>query len=425
MRKHSFVLVFTIIAEVFFSCKKISIDQSTGDAQWVKVLTDSPVYFPGKIRSDAESNLFCSYNYANYTIDTTSAIIKLDKNGILLWRKEFESLIIYDFVITPGGDAIIASYSTGMMMLTKLSAKDTSTSLLGSYPLPLDPKKIKDIFGVKLFFNDKGNYVMSGTVFFRPDNVRLSMAFLMELDTLGNQVWMQDYFFPEGTVTTVTGCAPTDDGYLLIGNIQEKDPFVSCFFILKCGATGDSSWTKFYETSWFDPAGADGGTYTGYYCYTSDIIPGGGDYFYACAYNEKYNLPNITQDPIYSIDDNSARIFKIDPDGNLIKTTPLKFDFQNMAADLVRTGDNGLLIGFNPINLVGTAYLGKQTSFVARLNADLTLLSVSNIQTHFYDYLGSICVTPDGHYAFETMIQSLGDENYLLEIIKTDENGNF
>ncbi|HUM46918.1 MAG TPA: hypothetical protein PLD84_08320 [Chitinophagales bacterium] len=413
------------LAVIFFSCKKNSIEQNAGNAAWIKVMDDSAVYFPGKIRADAASNLFCSYNYRNYVIDSNSAIIKLDPSGNLLWRKQFDNLTIYDFMINPDGDVVIASYDAGMITLTILSSEDTTHFLLGAYPLPLVTDKIRDIVGMKISTTADGNYVISSTVFYRKNNERVSMGFIMEVTTSGVQLWMGDYFFPINEATTITGCAGAEDGYLLFGNVQKRFPAVSSFFVMKCDSKGDSLWTKFYETSNYTSTGPDSGTYHGYYCYTTDIISSGDNNFYACAYNEKYNLPNVSNLPIYTDDDNSARIMKISQEGTLIKSASLKHDFQNMAADLVRTGDNGLLIGLNPINLVGTYYLGMQSSFVARLNTNLDILSVSNIQTHYYDYLGSLCVTPDGHYAIETMIQSFGSESFLLEIIKTNENGNF
>lgn len=425
MSKTLLIIASFLFAEIFFSCKKITVEQNTGDAQWIKVISDSPVYFPGKIRSDAENNLFCSYSYMDYKIDTNSAIIKLDRNGNLLCKKEFVSLAIYDFVVTGEGDAVIASYANGMITLTTVSPT-CSAVLLGSYPLPLMPGTIRDIAGMKIFITSAGNYNISGTVFYRLGDERVSMAFMMEVSKTGTKIWMQDYFFHDKeSATTITGCAPAGDGYILFGNVQYKDPAVSSFFILRCDEQGDSLWTKFYVTSSFTSTGPDSGSYHGYYCNTSDIIPSGDENFYACAFNEKYNMPNVNNLPIYTEDDNSARIMKINADGEIVDYVRLKYEFQNMAAALVRTNDNGLLIGFNPINLVGTYYVGKQSSFVARLTADLCIQSVSHIQTQYYDYLGSICSIPDGHFAIASMIQSFGKENYHLQIIKTNENGNF
>lgn len=424
MRSLTILVMAVLQVLIFISCKKEPIAQNTGDAQWIKVISDAPAYLPGKIRPDTENNLYCSYNYTDYKADSSSALIKLDKNGTLIWRKEFTHFTIYDFLITGENRIMMASYSNGMITLTL----DTTNELFGSYPLPIIPDDFRDLFGVKLFINSAGNYMISGTVFYRQNGKRVSLAFLTEINKDdGQKQWMQCYYFPEGPETTVTGCAEVEreSGYILIGSIQEEDTLISSFFLLRVNEFGDSLWTKVHETGSYTSTGPNSGTYHGYYCFTSDIISSADNNFYACAYNQKYNLPNINGLPAYSDDDNSARILKINADGEVIDYERLKHDFQNMAAALVLTNDGGLLIGFNPIRLVGTFYVGRQNSFIARLNSDLAVQSVSFIQNHYYDYLGSLCAMPDGHYAIQTMIQSFGNEHFYLEIIKTNKNGNF
>ncbi|MBK6485151.1 MAG: hypothetical protein IPG01_18965 [Chitinophagaceae bacterium] len=424
MRRLIILFLFAIPFLIFISCKKDPIGQNTGDAEWIKVISDTPARLPGKIRPDQDNNLYCSYNYTDYKADSSSALIKLDKNGKLIWRKEFTHFTIYDFLITDENRILMVSYSNGMITLTM----DTNNVMFGSYPLRIISGEFRDLLGVKLFKNSAGNYMISGTVFYRKNGERVSMAFLIEINKEdGQKIWMQHYDFPEGPEITVTGCAEVDhgSGYIMIGSIQEKVPLISSFFLLRVNEFGDSLWTKVHETSSYTSTGPDSGTYHGYYCFTSDIISSADNNFYACAYNQKYNLPNINGLPAYSDDDNSARILKINADGEVIDYERLKHDFQNMAADLVLTTDGGLLIGFNPIRLVGTFYVGKQSSFIARLNPDLTVQSVSFVQNHYYDYLGSLCAMPDGHYAIQTMIQSFGNDHFYLEIIKTNKNGNF
>lgn len=425
MRQLSFVLYIFLLAGIITSCKKNPVTKNSGEAEWIKVITDSAIYFPGKIRSDKHNNLYCSYNYRDYKVDSNSAIIKLDTSGNVMWRVLFTNLTVYDFAIM-NETIIIASHAEDKLTLTTLSSESGGElKTLVSMPLPLDPTSLIAIVGMKLLITiPDSNYNISGTLLYKSGGERYSMGFMAEIGASGNDILggVRSYDFQGGVFTTVTGCAQTDDGYLLFGNIQhtEPDPIISKYFILKTNLVGDYLWTKTVQTSFYDPNTG----YTGYYCNTSDIISAGNGIFYACAFNEKYNLPNIPNPPVYSPDDNSARIFKITSD-SLITEAKLKYEFQNFVADLVVTNDGGLLIALNPFKLQGFYYVGKQNGFIAQLGPDLAIQSVSKIQNHYFDCFGSICKMPDGHYAFQTMIQSLGSKVYRLEIIKTDEYGNF
>ena len=110
----------------------------------------------------------------------------------------------------------------------------------------------------------------------------------------------------------------------------------------------------------------------------------------------------------------------------MVGSQKIHVDEQQLITDFVLMKDGGLLIGVNPIKIVtGIYYTGQQNSSIARLSADLNIESISNIQTQYMDYASSICALPDGRYAIESIIQSFGGGTYKLEVIKTDENGNY
>jgi len=191
---------------------------------------------------------------------------------------------------------------------------------------------------------------------------------------------------------------------------------------MKTSSQGDSAWIRSFNTSRYDSSSK---TYSGYYCATSDIVAADDGNFFACANNMAFNIFPL---PVYTNDDNSARIFKISSQGILLDSVRIKFGLQNEVADLVKKKDGGLFIGINP-NALGRLgnfeLVGERNSFIANVSSDMTLQNVSSVQTQFSDFLGSVCAMPDGHYAIEMMIQSFGSEDYKLEVIKTDENGNF
>ena len=401
-----------LLSSTIFSCKKEN-TESLRDIKWVKVFTDSAIYYPGKIRADLAGNMFCSYNYRDYGIDTNSAINKLDTNGNILWEKRFPDLAIYDFVIL-NEKAILLSYKDDIITLTEISDPGHITTL-GSYNSPVTYGNIRRLDGMKIFITKSGNFNISGAITYLEGNDKIHTGFMMEVSTSYILNWSQVYIFPEITPAVVTGCAQADDGYLLFGNVQYKDPLTTEFFVLKCKVNGDLLWIKYYQTSSNDTT-----QYYGYHCNTSDIIPSRDGNFYACAFNDRFNVPTIVTPPIFTTDDNSARVFKISPSGDISIVYNLKYGFQNEVADLVlNPSDGGLIIGLNPVVLVGVHYLGTQTSFVARFNSNLSLLSVSNNQTIYSDFLGSICALPDGYFAVLIMIQSFGKEKYKLEIVKT------
>ena len=418
----AYVVFLVIVISIFFSCKKEDSSQNKGEAKWIKVISDLPVYNTGKIRADAQNNLYCSYNYKSYKIDTNSGIIKLDSEGNILWQRNFTSLAIYDFVINSQNNLVLVSYSSGTITLTNLSP-DNTISTIGSYDLPLTAQKIISMITLKIFCTSTNNYNIYGSVTYKQSSTtsRQGIGFIIQADTGGNLLWLKKYSFEPGVATTITGCVEISDGYLMLGNIQHTDfPIISSLFILKSNIQGDSSWIKIYPTSsYIDSA------YHGYYCSTTDFISSGDGNFFGAGFNFRYNIPTVVTPPIYSDDDNSARLLKFNEEGDIISTTKLKYDLQNQVADLILTRGNGLMIGFNPIKLYGTFYIGNRSSFVIRLGSDLTLQSEKNIQSHYIDVFGSLCLMHDGHYAIETMIQSFGKDYYQLEIIKTDESGNF
>ena len=412
------ILCFMILVH---SCDNDSGIAPAGSVEWIKVIPDAVIYQPGKVRADSQGNLFCAYNYVDYIIDSNSAVIKLDKNGTLVWKKEFTDLIIHDFLVTPEGHLVIPSYSDGAILLTELST-DSVTRLIGTCPLPLDANKIYGTIGMNIFPTEAG-YNISGSLYYETGNQKDRVGFMMETDSNANLLWCQAYFFPLGEPTVITGCAPTTDGYILFGNIRDY-PTMSKFFFLKTDAGGVVTEPVItYQTSSYE---IDKDSFIGYFCNTSEIIPSGDGNFYACAYNDRFNIPTVASSPIFSADDNSARVMKITPEGEVCIEQKLHGDFQNLVIDLVRREeDNGLLVGVNPMPLIGVGYLGKQNSYIARLNSDLEIQSISNIQDHYMDYLGSICRMPDGHYAYELMIQSFGNPAYKLEIVKADDTGIF
>lgn len=407
------------------SCKKGDLLFSSGEAQWIKVVSDSTVFFPGKIRVDGENNLYCSYDHKEPEISRNSGLIKLDINGDLVWRKQFDSVAIFDFLVKTDGIVIIASASAGIVTLREIPATADTCFILGSYDLPSFGKPVVKVLGMKILKDEtKNTYILSGTARLNSQTSDNSAGFMMEMSATGMGIWRHSYIFEQsaGAATAITGCTQTSDGFMLFGNLQFGFPTISKFFILKCNLNnGDTLWSRFYNTSSYFP---DSQPYDGYYCSTSDIVAGDDGYFYAGAFNVLYNTPSQTF-PIHTNDDNSARIFKINATGETIDSIHVKFDIQNAVADLVKKKDGGLLIGLNPYKLGNFAFVGKRNSFVANVNSSFVLENVTTIQTQYSDYLGSICSMPDGHYAIVTTIQSLGQANNNLEIIKTDLDGNF
>src|SRR5215831_7002159 len=136
MKELYVIVLISLIAGIFSSCSKTSMNDPPNTTAWVKVMDDVPVFFPGKIRADAENNLFCSYNYSDYAVDSNSALLKMNAAGTVLWRKEFDNLAIYDFVINSQSNPVIASFSNQNITLTEVASQDGSNNLLGTYLLP-------------------------------------------------------------------------------------------------------------------------------------------------------------------------------------------------------------------------------------------------------------------------------------------------
>ncbi len=424
IRSHVLIKVF-LLSGIFFSCTKIVDLQHAGDAQWIQVVTDSSVTYTGKIRADASDNLYCSYNYKDEKISDSSGILKLDANGNLVWRIQYDAISIFDFLVLTSGQIIIASSKDSTVTIYSVPTDSGATTKIGSTQLPIVGKPISGVSAMKIFESD-GGYNLSGTISLDPKKSKIISAagFQMQITNSVDDVWKHAYYFSNAdtvhTATSITGCAKKSDGYLLFGNCQDVFPAVSRFFVMNCNSTGDSLYTTFYPTSTYD---ADADTFGGYYCGTSDILKSGENYF-GCAFNVLYNTAGQVPVPVYNNDDNSARVFKFDANGNISSRDSFKFDFQNQVADFIVKDDGGLLIGLNPNKLGNFSIVGKRNSFVANLDANLKLQSAQYLQTQFTDYLGALCKMKNG-YAVESMIQSFGKEHYRLEIIKTDENGNF
>ena len=421
MKRTAFIFITFFAAGIFASCKKISVTNNTG-AEWIKVISDSNVRLVGKIRADAQNNLYCSYNYKDSVISDYSAIVKLDAKGNILWRKEFTDLSIYDFVVTPENDVVIPSYSDGMITLIKLSSDSGTRSSGTPYALPSAAASFK-IVGMKIFITADHNYNISGTL---KKGSKKRIGFMMKMSFADAGIWGKTFTFQSSadSTTTLTGCAEISSEFYLFGNTQMDSPKTSYFFIMKTEAVGDSMWTRTYSTSSYNPGDS---SYWGYYCWTSDLIPSGDGYLFGCAYNVEYNVVNQTGISVSTYDDKSARIFKFSLMGDTVESAHVKLTEQNEVADLLLKKDGGLFIGLNPNVLGDVSIVFERNSFIAQVSSNPTLAvqSMTPIQSQYADYLSSVCAMPDGHYAIETMIQSLGGDHYRLEVIKTDENGNF
>ncbi|MGB3074613.1 MAG: hypothetical protein WBB36_04800 [Chitinophagales bacterium] len=407
---------------IWCSCNKAENPPNYVEATWVKMVADSPVYLTGKIRSDKQNNLFCSYFTADAGVNVQSVIIKLDSGGNLQWRKQIDSLTIFDFIVVHDSEIIVAASEKTTVTLIGISAKGDIT-FTAAFALPDVGATIKQVERMKIFLAESGAYNLSGTVNIYSTDFA-SVGFMMEVLSSGIINWSQSYKFHQDgkSATFITGCSETADGYMLFGNVQNNVPLTSSFFVMKCNATGDLLWTKFYATSTYDEMTM---VYNGYFCSTSDILASDDGNFFACAYNVSYNTPGQNPSSINTTDDNSARVFKINAEGDTLKSVRIRFGVQNEVADFVKRKDGGLLIGLNPFHLANFSLVGERHAFTALISSELVLQNITTIQTQYTDYMGSVCVMDDNHYAIQSMIQGFGKEHYFLEVIKTDENANF
>lgn len=392
------------------------------EADWIKVVTENHVYEPGQIRTDHAGNIFCSYNYASYGLDTHFAIIKLDRYGTVITKQEISDLTVYEFEMSEEGEPILASYENGIVTLSKLTnALGDSPAEFGSFTLPVEVNKIKQP-NLRLIVQADGSYLVAGS-FLHTKNPSKCLGFLIQFDRdgvviMGDTIVLSE--FPP--LAFVTGCAEASDGYVLFGSTQYQNPSYSSYFICKTDFSGNILCMKKDTTSWYF---ADVDSTAGYYCETSDLIPApDGETFYGCAYNVRFNIP-FQVNPLYTTDDNSARVFQFDACGEIRNSTSIKLDDQNQVMDLIVMPNSDLLVAINPFSLIGVYYSGQQNSFAARLSSALTLKSVQQFQTNYMDYLSSMSVMPDGSIVYESAIQSFGGDGFRLQVTKSDENGNF
>lgn len=419
-----YLLSPVFISAMLLSCSKQVTLPDPSAAQWIKVFTDSPVYMVGKIRADAEGNLYASYNHKDVATGSPGAILKTDASGTFVWRLEYPHRSVYDFHLLDESDKLlVVSANSNAITLTTVTTTTHDTAFIGAYPLPDPGIGINGIKNAKLLVTKSGNYNLSGTMLL-DSKINSSAGFMMEINGPANQLlWSHAWYFSPFNAggTSITGCTETTDGFMLIGNVQGTAPPLSQFFILCTDATGDTLFSKHYYTSSYDTAQ---NSFSGYYCETSDIAPMDDGNFFAPAFNLLYNNSNQLPYPIFTTDDNSARLFRISPSGDTLGSERLKQAKQNQVIDFVPK-DNGWFLGLNPSTLDYFGGIGERYAFCTTLDDDLVPQNTTVINSYYTNYLSSVYPTPDGFFATLSMVQSLGTGHYYLQLIKTGENGSF
>jgi len=229
-------------------------------------------------------------------------------------------------------------------------------------------------------------------------------VFLVEFDTLGNELWRNEFDIPGYYRTEVMCASPIDStSYMLIANARDSTGNVDNLLI-KINATGDTIWTKINkDTNAFQ-------SYVKIIKLTDDstfIIGGNIDY-----YNDN-NYQHIA-------------LQKVDWKGNMIWQKEYDFNpYYSSCADLINLSDKGFLICGYRWNVAAE----KREVLLVRTDSLGNLLWQRTYHKKYEDFGENIILSKEGGFLISGLQQiykgfTYHTDRYAAWIIKTDTAGN-
>jgi hypothetical protein len=279
-----------------------------------------------------------------------------------------------------------------------------------------------------------GGYIIAGETY--SFGVAVSDVYLIKTDATGEEVWSKTFGstrYDRGKCVRQT----TDGGYIVAGSMEPSGPGTDVYLI-KTDANGDEIWSKTF---------------------------GGGDYDYGESVQETADGGYVIAGYTQSFGAGNADVYLIKTDANGDEIWSKTFGGTELDAghSVLQTGDGGYIIvgetrsfGKDDVYLIktdangvkvwdrflgfGAGYSIQQTTdggyIIAGVyppnNYDVLLIKTDAngyavwtkiIGGQWNDYAYSVQQTADGGYIVTGFIDSLGDGNFDVYLIKTDANG--
>lgn len=435
-----FVFAGVICALLFlcYSCNKDSLSKYDTAVVNMKIFDDDSIALPISVTA-GDNCLLSAYN-------TSSGELKFNltgNDGKLIWQKQFEVNSISAILKENDGTFSIIS---GLRLINidrdGMVLRDVADAFPGLFQDPL-------LFGARI--NRNNNYIIYGM--YSTGQLGFNRAFAAEYRHDGTQIFMKQYIDTIGNVLSnrcaITGCEFTDDGgYIFSGNFYAAywttATDLMMYNIIRTDNEGLVIWQKHHVL--LDSLDL--------VYYSSDQLPFNTNVY---GYHEHSFTHEVmrTADgnylcfvnvPDYLSPDQSARIYKIDPDGNMIDSTFIDFAKYNRfmgglsyyykysgsntksyscGDGIVKNSDNTFSIcmqnGFFGSKGLTSSYLAESRSFVVRIDQDLNILDTRYLQSYYSDCFNSACRSSDGRTVYFGLISSLGNKYKPALIFSNDK----
>jgi hypothetical protein len=386
-----FFYFFVLFNLLFAGCTKETLSDEDKAVTRVNVYDDANIRIPLEIVAGNGTLLSAYYLYDTNNI----SFLLTDDKGKQIWIKDFNVTELTGMVAENDGTFTLFDNRRRINI-------DVNGNVLSDEPNFL--AEIGDYGIMHVIINRAGNYFFYGTNTTFSAFVRYGFAF--EITHSGLKVFKKIF-----TINTIfTGCQLTPDGgYLFLGNYTPANSFPSQFFICKMSSGGVISWTKNHISP------GSGVTDGKNYFYTHDLLESNDGNYFCFVGSANFDITT------------AARIYKVNPDGELIDSTDINFAGRNIFAGgsennlstisyprlngycSARKSDGTFVVYLNNMGLTNASYaVGGNQTFSFHFNDDLSLNHLDYIQNIYPDYFTSVCKTSDDKIALFGLINSFG-----------------
>jgi len=441
------IFTFLFFSFVIFSssCRKDTLSKYDTALDNMKIFEDDSIALPVAVAA-GDNCLLSAYN-------TSAGRLKFnlsDNNGKLIWEKQFGinsiAKILKEndgtFSIFPGNHRIINISKDGTVL------RD-------------DPQFMDSLYGDAVLFNvllDKGNnYIVTGIYGtglygvnrpfasgYRHDGTFMFQKGLVDTAPGPNTV-------VSGNYSAISGCEFTDDGnYLFFGNTYYVWPYrnILVYTFFKINPTGQLLWKKEYvlRDSLQIPDPRGGPPFSNQLPLNTSVFGFHPESFtHEIMRTADGNFLCFLNVPDYMASDQSARVYKIDQDGNVLDSAFINFGRYNRLMGsrslyyrytnvdksytcgdaVVKNADNTFSIcmqnGFFGAKGLTNSYLGESRSFVVRIDQDLNILDTRFLQSYYTDCFTSVCKSSDGRTVYFGLISSFGNSYKPVFVFSKDQ----
>ncbi len=414
-----------IVFAVLFSCKKENdVNNSSGQMQWMHVLTDTITSSTddelyqgenGKVVTNSDDEIFLYY-YVRERKQTV--VMKCNANGITVWKKVFGNFVPCDMVLLNNGSIVISGTlpDKSINSWNKLYAIRPAGNIDSIYFSPAYYFNMKSSINSTLYALPDNSIIFSGAFdalnappSHYPSFVKISPSFTIEWRTniyTGFNIPPPIYFGQNSIIQT------NNNQFLFQFAQSVPENYVdSCYFSLKTGllnANGSIAYLKENPTGYFiTSTGQKSGTQNRY-C-NGLMHDGNGDIIY------HYSSPRIFGNASPKI---PAGFLRIGSDASIKDTIPIPLPNGYRIVSCVQNNGRFLMTAYKTGGMQGANDFSAGHTLFLTGGSDWQTTNTFTFQNFYADFFTSAAPTSDGGFIIMGKIQSFNGPSNKLVLIK-------